>query len=670
MRTGRTRAMGVVLGALVPVLGIWGWAQDAMPEGPTRRFAFPVLDRQTLRRKALVRGDAARPLAREVYEIEGMRLEFFGADDRTNLVVTAPRCVCRLKEERVNSSERMEVGSPDGRFRLQGNGFSWVETDGLVVSNLVEAVVRKDLLREREGRVVSGAGAGESLEIRSDRFRYRAGLASFEDNVRVQDREGEIHSSELRLVLEAGAEGDVPTDVNGGLREKLRVVEAVGDVRVDSPELAASADRAVYEVAGERLELLGNPAWHAGGREGRAEHVEILRLRRELRASGGVQMRTPAEGFFADEELLTGGARARADAAAPRWLDIRSEAFALRPAPGRTNVQEGVFERQVRVEEEGKGSLDCGRLTIEYEAGARVHGEGASADSGGSAVVVRTAVAEQEVVLVQGSNRVASARGVYAAETRRLEMTGGVEWWLGGREGRSDHLVLDGAERTSVATGEVRMRLPAEALASASAVLAGRLGKTEEEAEAMATSGPVEVRCQEFAYRASREGTGLAEAVYRGGVEVRSPSGMQLTCQELRVWVDPDSNRAERMVADRNVVMVMEDAKGRRTARGDQAVYTAVGEELRLLGDRGVVMEWVSAAETNRATGRSLRYDGTRDRLELIGEAELLSEKGRLSGERLWVNPMNGLVSASGMWKIRLPARELSGRVALEGSPQ
>ncbi len=641
-------------------------AQERVPEGPVRGFSLPILDKTTLKRKALVRGQSASPAGKDLWEIREVQFESYAEDGRTNLTVRSARCLCQVREERLSSPEKLELRSRDGMLSIEGTGFGWEEKGGLTISNAVEAVVRKSALRE------SGAGGAavavgdtrsrEELRVWSERLRYREGVARFEGNVRVTDAQGQMRCQQLVMRLnmpDQAVVGETPEGLSG----RLEVIEAIEGVEIEVGDLVATAERAIYHAPEERLELLGKPAWRSGSREGQAERMTIHRLRRELLAERDVVVRLPTDGVVEGGEFLPAGVGPAADPTKPpERIEISSEQFGLRPAEDRPGVQEARFQEQVVVQAE-RGNLRCQSLTIWSVAA----GAGREVVTGGTGAGREnefrplSAVAEGAVRIEQGTNRVECVRAEYTAETRQVELTGGVDWALGGREGRSDGLRLDAGRRASLARGNVRMRMPAGSFAPAALLMRGGLEGRTGGGRAVAAKEPVPVgiSCGEFEYVASPGKGEPATVSFRGGVEVRNPPEMSLTCDRLDAWMEAVSNRVDRLVAEREVVFRVKEAGAERTARGDRAVYEAGASQLRLTGTNGVELVSVDASGAGRVTGRSVVYDGERDVLEVESEAVLDSPKGWLAGDRARLDRANGIASASGMWKIRLPARVL-----------
>ena len=97
----------------------------------------------------------------------------------------------------------------------------------------------------------------QQLHIFSDRLRYQTNLALFEANVRADDPQGRLTAGVLKV------EFTQP-------EQRLGDMFAEHNVVIDSEGLHATGQRANYLMTNNVVELSGNPAWRAGGYDGRA----------------------------------------------------------------------------------------------------------------------------------------------------------------------------------------------------------------------------------------------------------------------------------------------------------------------------------------------------------------------------------------------------------------
>ena len=150
--------------------GMPGAGAAPLPEGPVRGFNVPIVDRTTGRRKALVRGETARPAGQDTWEVSGVRLEYYSASDQTNLVVRTERCFYHLKAETLSSPAELKVATAANGLELQGIGFSWNAASGLLISNQVQGIIHPArFATESPGRLGVPGAAGSPRSGDPDR---------------------------------------------------------------------------------------------------------------------------------------------------------------------------------------------------------------------------------------------------------------------------------------------------------------------------------------------------------------------------------------------------------------------------------------------------------------------------------------------------------------------
>ena len=665
----RWAGMALVVVGMVSVHG-------QIPEAPIRGFTLPLVDRDTLELKARVRGEVATPLGRERMEIRGVRLESFGGANQTNLVITTERCILLVDERRLESPEALRVVTGDGRLRLAGEGFSWDATDGLVVSNRVDAELQRPRAGESEqsqGMEQNTSGSEEEglLRIRSTQFRYHEGEAVFAGNVRVAEGADQLNCDRLRLGFRMQPGELAPRPEEGAVSDLVDRIEADGSVEVLTTSLAARADRAVYDMEAGTVQMAGAARWRSGQREGEAEEIWLDRLRDRLLAQGGVKVRLP---FGGDGGPTVGGEGVRVAADPASLVEIRARTLEIEPDPALSGLSRAVFRDEVEVLQGGTSGLSCGLLQARYggvgsEEAQRSEGRGPVLEGVGALVEVVDARAAGGVRFWRGTNEVEGLEAVYTAASGVVAVEGPVTWLLEGRAGRSDRLRLHAVERLTEALGGVQMRLPAGSLRSVDQFsapgLAGVQGSVPGSApEPGATAGePVDIRCQDFRFREAGVGRPMGLADFTGGVEVRSGETFQLQCDRMLAEIPPGTNTINRLVAAGQVVIRARDAYGSRVARGDRAEYLGIEDMLWLTGEGGVEIELEDRQGTHRGRGRLAVYDGNRGVLELRSEAVLDSAHGQLTGEVVRVDRVQHVLAAGGGWRLRFPV----GGVKTEG---
>ena len=245
--------------------------------------------------------------------------------------------------------------------------------------------------------------------------------------------------------------------------------------------------------------------------------------------------------------------------------------------------------------QDGNDRLTCARLDIVF-----VKPEG-----------LQVIEAIENVELVRENATVKSGRMVYDLKGNEIRITEKPRWTSEQREGSANMLVLNRADNTLTAEGEVYMRLPLTNVASAAG-------------GAVATNRFLDVRSENFRFE---EGTSNrhARAVYRGGVSVQHPEAT-ISSTELTVGFN-STNRIERISAEGEVKV----QSGESQAFGERADYDLATEKIVLSGKP----HW----KVEQTTGRSellVFYPRTQELLALNGVEMIVP--GRSLGTLFSVN--------------------------------
>jgi len=649
-------ALGVLIVGAVSV-------RAQISDAPVRGFTFPILDRETLQLQARVRGDVAQAVSADRVQIQAARMESYGEDGQTNLLVLTERCVLLTEERRLESSESLQVSSGDGRLELTGRGFSWDEVQGLVISNDVMSRLRRLPVPAPADAAVSESPEAprEPMAIQSDRLTYREGRITFVGRVAVNEGADHLGCDTLLFQLHVSPGELAPGQTGEDYREQVESVEAVGNVEVTSSNLVARAERGVYAMASQQLSLIGRPRWESGDREGEAGQVLLDRREERLRAWDGVRMSLPAEVMGVVPPMDR--AVQEDESNAPDRVEVHSDTLDVWPDPQVDGMNRALFQKAVRLSQ-GSGVLECERLDVRYASvpeGVAPSEDGAPGEAGGWVLI--GASAEDGVRFQQSTNELSGARAVYSADSGVMEVTGPVTWELAGGQGRSDRLRLSVVGRTTEATGQVRMTMPPGSFEALSLVGAGEssipmVESEEGNAGVEGSRSPVEVACETFVFREAGQGREFGMADFLGGVEVTSEPRMRMACERLLAELEPATNSLHRLVATGNVVMETQETQGQRIARGDRAEYLATEDRLWLTGDDGVEMDLVDAEGTHLGRGGLAVYEVGQEILELRNGAVLESLYGRLSGDRVRVDREERVLAAGGRWKMVIPLRQ------------
>jgi lipopolysaccharide export system protein LptA len=276
-------------------------------------------------------------------------------------------------------------------------------------------------------------------------------------------------------------------------------------------------------------------------------------------------------------------------------------------------------------------------------------------------------VAEKDVTVELGTGRITCDRSAYDATTGVIEMTGQPAWRFADKDGTSDLLRLDVSNQVYRAEGNVRMKGGRASLGSSSWLSPQQASSNRASAGAKtgdaASDPPVEIACDEFEFRSAAAPDGFDQAVYRYHVRVNQGEEMNLVCDRIVASLLAGTNQVVRMVADGGVRMQSKAPGSDRVARGETIVYTAAQNRIEMTGPAGVEIEMTDEAGHSTARGKRAVYDGDRDLLELDGMPVLTAPQGTLTGTVVRWDRSHSTFTASGHWKLRLPAKALAGRM-------
>jgi hypothetical protein len=97
--------------------------------------------------KSILSGAEALPQPGGLLIIKQLKLEMFNPEGRLEWIVNAPECVYDTFKGVANSSGHLEVRSGDGKFRTEGDGFLWRQSEQkLNISNNVCTVIENGAL--------------------------------------------------------------------------------------------------------------------------------------------------------------------------------------------------------------------------------------------------------------------------------------------------------------------------------------------------------------------------------------------------------------------------------------------------------------------------------------------------------------------------------------------
>ncbi len=568
---------------------------------------------QQAQAKSLLQGAEAVPMAGgQQVQITQARLRTFREDGAEEMLVVAPECLYESRSRSVRSAGPLEVQTADGKFSLQGEGFSWQQTNStLVISNQVRTRVHPSLLQRGEPSEAAAATAEEPpLEITSERFEYarEEGLGIYRGQVRVSGTNLAMSGGVLTIQMPVGG-------------RRVQSITAEQQIAVEYSGVQASGEHAVYAADTGMVRVWGRPAWKTGQREGRAEELVIDPTNRVFLASGNGRMRLPGESL-AGSGLLASG-RQGSKTPTNLFVEIACEQYELR-----TNW--AAFRRAVRVTEVEsgvpRGTLTCAQMTVRFAGTNEV--EELLADGG--------------VEITQEDRRFTAERAVYHGTNGIVELTGNPLWQAGARQGQGEVILVRAREEDMIVRGRASMRLPASefgALVTAPAALPTP-ASIAPPATPAAGAAPefADVFCEE--YRVSARG-----AVFSGGVYISHPQ-MNWSCEMLTVELPATGGTIERIVAQDSVSFDLADRQG-------QVVHGT--------GDRAVYLYRVVEGVTN-------------DLVELTGNSVLQTTNGIFRNDPIILDRANSRLIAPGQYHIqgwgKVDENQLLAPAAGPGAPR
>ncbi|MDB6064524.1 MAG: LPS-assembly protein LptD [Pedosphaera sp.] len=300
-------------------------------------------------------GSEAQPLAGSKVLLKQMKIRTFpetGGD--AQMIAEAPECIYDLKKQQADSAGPLQVHTGDGRFRIEGNGFVWQQSDSsLVISNQVHSVIKA-----QAGTNASTKAA--ETKISSDRawFEMKAEgkgrSAVYQGSVRVEDAQMNLISEILTAELpqEGGSPNHIVAETN--------VVIDFFDERGEKTH--ATCDKAVYSrnitltTTNEVVELTGQPRLERTNGWMTADVFYLDRTANTIRGVGHYRSRLQTQPQAADLSKTNAPTRPE--------TEITSDAFQYEMHTG-----SALYQGSVRVDNP-RFKLSCENLAGQVSQGA------------------------------------------------------------------------------------------------------------------------------------------------------------------------------------------------------------------------------------------------------------------------------------------------------------
>ncbi|HEY5909425.1 MAG TPA: LptA/OstA family protein [Verrucomicrobiae bacterium] len=500
------------------------------------QFFGPPRDTQM---QSLLQAERVQPVSERVFLLTGLTLQTFRETGDPELLIKAPQCLYDADAKSASSPGALRVTTADGKFSIEGEGFFLRQTNSsLVISNRVLTLIDPELLNspEAKGRAQTPKPGSPGIEIRADRFEYtgQTGGGLYERNVRVAGT-NDVSLTSDRLAFQLPFK-----------ERQLQALQAQGNVVADRGGVHATGQSAVYSPDTGLIRLTGDPAWRSELREGRGDLLIIDRTNRVFRAEGNAWVRMPAQGLSLSALLSSSNSvAAPASKATNQFVEIASGYHEFR-------TNQAVFGEHVALSErmgnQPRGTLTCGLMNVTYTGSNQLD----------------TLVAQQEVVLREGTNRLSGGKAVFTGRDGVLQLTESPAWSSGQRSGTGELIRVDTRTNEMLVQGKALMRLPASELAQAA----------DPRAVPGAASPAANAAVQWAEVRSAEYTLSPQQAQFRGGVEVTHPK-MNWSSGTLTVQLPASGGQVESIVAERSVVFDLLDDKGQKVrGTGDQVVYT------------------------------------------------------------------------------------------------
>jgi lipopolysaccharide export system protein LptA len=556
-------------------------------------------------------GSEARQLAgpNRQFQITRPNFQAFQTNGAPLVRIESPECFFDENSRTLNSTETLSMQSGDGRFSLAGRGFRWQQDNKvLVISNDVRAVIY-------------WTNNAPPLEITSRWFEFDAvsGRGVFHDNVRGENPDQVFTCATLTISGSLAATN----------REPLELIEADGGLEITRKIGIgfAKAERGTYRPSDERVEMIGGAEWKFDNYSGRAERMTAWLNTTNLEASGKVQMSLPRSSLGAAGGLLN-STNSSARATQTNLVTLFANQFRKR---GEQLVAQGA----VRISD-GTNQLTCDYL------------EGKQATA---ADPTEFAFATGNVFVGRAGGGIYSDRADFTRVNNLVVFTGNPRLQQDEIRGAATRVLVNTLTREVTAEENVVVTFP---ITSGSSSLLDFLPNlaTNRVATPASSNQFARITAENFRLDDNR-------AVFAGNITARQlpsdGSEPRLSCGILEIRLAANGKRAESLQARDNVVVengrvgVITGPARATYTRLDAKTLTArtdvtTGELVDLTAAGGV--DLVQAE--SRARGDQLVYTAANQVLKLQGQPSVKRPEGIYSSERelIWDNARQTVVGS------------------------
>jgi lipopolysaccharide transport protein LptA len=478
-------------------------------------------------RRHVLKGNSAEPRGNDLYELTEPRVTSFNADDTPEMFIEAPRCFYKMRSGAYSDST-LSVRTADGRFAIQGLGWSWQpEAAELTISNQVVALVLKSALATN---LVSNTGTNAPVRITASRFRQAGEKASFLGEVVVKDGNDILRCKQLDIIF-------VKPD-------GLQRIEAIESVELERENAKVQSGRAVYDFKKNEIRITEDPRWSSEQREGSAKLLVMDRTANTLVAEGEVYMRLP---------LTNVASTGTPNAGTNRFLDIHSDQFRFEERTS-NRLARAIYRGNVSVVHP-EATISSSELKVGFNSTNRIeHIE-----------------AEKNVRIQNGASLAFGDRAEYDLQSEKIVLSGEPHWKVEESTGKSELLMFYPKTQELLALGNVEMIVPGRSVGTLFAVNI----KTNQTA---GTNAPMTIRADSFS-----RGTNVA--VFSENVQISDDRG-KMTCKLVTI-VTGGTNRLERVIAEGGVRLEQPGM----VATGSRAEYNVATGLVHLTGSPELVSD-------------------------------------------------------------------------------
>jgi lipopolysaccharide export system protein LptA len=523
---------------------------------------------------------------------EGVILRTFTETNTPQLVVECQECVYDSAKREVNSSGAIHMRTADGKFRIEGIGFLFEQTNSsLFISNNVHTLIDSASLPRGSNAVTSPADPESGpLVIDSSQFEYDgpSGRGEWRNHVQVTGTNLVLTSETLT--------SELPTKSAALDQRQVRSLLAETNVDVLYHGLHATGGRLTYAPESGLIRLVSQVQWQADQRHGNGDELILDRSNQVFQVNGHAALYLPGQTLGAGGLLShSNAAEGTSTNSVKRTVQILCDHYEIR-----TNW--AFFAGQVQLNEQ-VNQTNRGKMTCEKAMTVTFSGTNE----------LQTLTAEKKVVIEEGDKTVTGGRAFYTHTNTTLEVTDQPRWRDGSRSGKGDLLRLNTQRNEMLVQGTASLTLPANELAGQFSSLT--IATNSPARTSTGTNQFAQIFCEQYLLRPEK-------SVFQGGVYATHPE-MNLTCENLAILV-PNAG-VTNLVAHQNVVFDLMTTKDKVHGTGDQAVYsfglltTATNglraiNELRLTGTPAVLV-------TTNMTSRNdtIIWDRNRDKLLFPG---------------------------------------------------